>query len=92
MIRCLTCPKLGLEKFNYINCSGVLHHLADPDEGFKASKSVLADDGAIGLMLYATTGRIGVYQIQALMRLVNAPQRRLHRTLRRCAIRAVFFP
>ncbi len=69
----LNLPKLGLEKFHYINCSGVLHHLADPDEGFNALKSVLADDGAIGLMLYATTGRTGVYQMQALMRLVNTP-------------------
>ena len=70
----LNLPTLGLAKFNYINCSGVLHHLADPDAGFRALLSVLADDGAIGLMLYATTGRTGVYQMQALMRLVNAPQ------------------
>jgi len=70
----LNLPQLGLEKFNYINCSGVLHHLADPDLGFRALLSVLAEDGAIGLMLYATTGRTGVYQMQSLMRLVNAPQ------------------
>jgi SAM-dependent methyltransferase len=70
----LNLPKLGLDKFNYINCSGVLHHLADPDAGFRALKSVLAGDGAIGLMVYATTGRTGVYQMQSLMRLVNAPQ------------------
>jgi SAM-dependent methyltransferase len=70
----LNLPQLGLKKFNYINCSGVLHHLADPDEGFKALKSVLLDDGAMGLMVYATTGRTGVYQMQSLMRLVNAPQ------------------
>jgi SAM-dependent methyltransferase len=70
----LNLPKLGLDKFNYINCSGVLHHLADPDAGFRALQSVLAGDGAIGLMVYATTGRTGVYQMQALMRLVNAPQ------------------
>lgn len=70
----LNLPKLGLDKFNYINCSGVLHHLSDPDAGFRALRSVLADDGAIGLMLYAATGRTGVYQMQALMRLVNAPQ------------------
>ena len=60
----LNLPKLGLEKFDYINCSGVLHHLADPDDGFHALLSVLADDGAVGLMLYATTGRTSVYQMQ----------------------------
>lgn len=62
-------PQLG--QFDYVNCSGVLHHLADPDEGFKALRSVLKPSGAIGLMVYATAGRTGVYQMQALMRLVN---------------------
>ena len=70
----LNLPTLGLGKFDYINCSGVLHHLADPDLGFRALRSVLKDDGAIGLMVYATTGRTGVYQMQALMRLVNGTQ------------------
>lgn len=70
----LSLPALGLGKFDYINCSGVLHHLADPDLGLRALRSVLKDDGAIGLMLYATTGRTGVYQMQSLMRLVNDAQ------------------
>ncbi len=70
----LSLPGLGLGKFDYINCSGVLHHLADPDAGLQALKSVLKDDGAMGLMVYATTGRAGVYQMQALLRLVNAQQ------------------
>ncbi|MES2942391.1 MAG: class I SAM-dependent methyltransferase [Pseudomonadota bacterium] len=61
----------GLGRFDYINCSGVLHHLADPDAGLQALRSVLKPDGAIGLMVYASSGRIGVYQMQALMRLVN---------------------
>ncbi|MEO7886748.1 MAG: class I SAM-dependent methyltransferase, partial [Polaromonas sp.] len=60
--------------FDYINCSGVLHHLADPDAGFRALLSVLKDDGAIGLMVYATTGRTGVYQMQSLMRMVNGAE------------------
>lgn len=70
----LNLPKLGLAAFDYINCSGVLHHLADPDLGFRALRSVLkegAQPGAMGLMVYATTGRTGVYQMQALMRMVN---------------------
>lgn len=72
----LNLPALAaqLGKFDYINCSGVLHHLADPDLGFKALLSVLKEDGAIGLMVYATTGRAGVYQMQALMRLVNGEE------------------
>lgn len=72
----LNLPALAAELgiFDYINCSGVLHHLADPDLGFKALRSVLKDDGAIGLMVYATTGRTGVYQMQELMRLVNGDE------------------
>ncbi len=72
----LNLPALAAElgTFDYINCSGVLHHLADPDLGFKALRSVLKDDGAIGLMVYATTGRTGVYQMQELMRLVNSDE------------------
>ena len=67
----LSLPALGLGKFDYINCSGVLHHLADPDLGLRVLRSALKEGGAIGLMVYATTGRTGVYQMQALMRLVN---------------------
>lgn len=70
----LNLPCLGLGSFDYINCSGVLHHLADPDEGFRALRGALRAGGAIGLMLYATTGRTAVYQMQALMRLVNSAQ------------------
>ncbi len=62
-------PRLG--RFDYINCSGVLHHLADPDAGLRALQSVLQDDGVIGLMVYASIGRTGVYQMQQLMRLIH---------------------
>jgi len=70
----LNLPRLDLAPFDYINCSGVLHHLADPDLGFRALRAVLKPDGAIGLMVYATAGRTGVYQMQALMRLANGAQ------------------
>ncbi len=77
----LNLPQLGLGLFDYISCSGVLHHLADPDLGFKALQSVLAPDGAIGLMVYGTAGRTGVYQMQALMRLVNAGEEDMRRKI-----------
>lgn len=57
--------------FDYINCSGVLHHLESPSNGLKALKSVLSNDGAMGIMVYAKYGRTGVYQIQKLLNLVN---------------------
>jgi len=64
-------PSFGLEPFDYVNCSGVLHHLDDPNEGLAALVSVLKDDGALGLMLYGRYGRLGVYPMQELMRLIN---------------------
>jgi SAM-dependent methyltransferase len=51
-------------RFDLIICTGVLHHLADPDEGLRALRSVLAPDGAIYLMVYAPYGRAGVYLLQ----------------------------
>jgi len=54
--------------YDYINCSGVLHHLPDPEEGARALSSVLAPHGVLGAMVYGTMGRIGVYQCQRLLR------------------------
>ncbi len=59
----LTAPDYG--PFDYIDCCGVLHHLADPDAGFRALAQALAPGGGIGLMVYAPFGRTGVYPLQA---------------------------
>jgi len=67
----LNLPGLDVGRFDYINCSGVLHHLADPDAGLRALASVLAPEGAIGLMLYGTYGRTGIEQMRKLLALVN---------------------
>ncbi|HSE21304.1 MAG TPA: class I SAM-dependent methyltransferase [Pyrinomonadaceae bacterium] len=50
--------------FDLIVCTGVLHHLTDPDAGLRALGSVLKPEGAIYLMLYAPYGRAGVYMLQ----------------------------
>ena len=67
----LDLPNMNLGPFDHINCSGVLHHLEDPEAGLTALKSVLKDDGSMGIMLYATHGREGIYQMQAFLRLLN---------------------
>lgn len=64
-------PDLKLGKFDYINCSGVLHHLSSPSEGLKILQESLKPEGGMGLMVYAKYGRTAVYQIQELMRMVN---------------------
>ncbi len=61
-------PKTGLGCFDYIDCCGVLHHLEDPLAGFRTLTQMLADDGGMGLMLYAPHGRTGVYPAQAMLR------------------------
>jgi SAM-dependent methyltransferase len=63
---------LGLGAFDYIDCCGVLHHLDDPAAGLAALKRALAPGGGMGLMLYGTYGRIGVYHVQALLRTLGA--------------------
>ena len=58
----------GLGVFDYVDCCGVLHHLADPQAGLEALVRLLANDGGMGLMLYGELGRIGVYPVQELLR------------------------
>jgi len=50
--------------FDQIVCTGVLHHLPDPDAGLAALRSVLKPDGVMHLMVYAPYGRTGVYMLQ----------------------------
>lgn len=63
--------KLDSGPFDYVNCSGVLHHLRDPSEGLFALKNVLKPDGAMSIMVYGQVGRTTIYQVQELMRIVN---------------------
>lgn len=55
--------KLG-RCFDHVVCTGVLHHLPDPDAGLQALRAVLQPGGAMHLMVYATYGRAGVYLLQ----------------------------
>ena len=64
----LDLPDLGLGKFDYIDCCGVLHHLEDPSAGLAALAEVLEPAGGMGLMVYAPFGRGGVYPAQAMLR------------------------
>ncbi|MEH6545258.1 MAG: class I SAM-dependent methyltransferase [Sneathiella sp.] len=65
-------PEMGFLPFDYIDCCGVLHHLEEPERGLQALISCLAEDGGLGLMVYATLGRTGVYPIQNALRSMAA--------------------
>ena len=51
-------------RFDHVVCTGVLHHLREPDVALAALKEVLTPDGAIHLMVYAPYGRAGIYLLQ----------------------------
>lgn len=76
----LSVADLAPGPYDYIDCCGVLHHLADPDAGLAALTAVLAPGGGMGLMVYAALGRTGVYPMQRALRLLDdglAPQQQV---------------
>jgi len=58
--------------FDLIICTGVLHHLPDPDAGLRALADVLDPLGSMAIMLYGKSGRAGVYLIQDVLRRLGA--------------------
>ena len=58
--------------FDQIICTGVLHHLAEPDVGLRALRDALnPDGGAMQLMVYAPYGRTGIYMLQEFCRRIG---------------------
>jgi len=74
-------PSLGLGRFDYINCVGVLHHLKDPEGAFDGLLPSLQDDGAMAVLLYGAYGRTGVYQMQSLLRMLGCTRLELTRQI-----------
>jgi SAM-dependent methyltransferase len=58
--------------FDLILCTGVLHHLPNPDAGLKALADVLEPSGSMGIMLYGKAARTGVYLVQDILRRLGA--------------------
>jgi SAM-dependent methyltransferase len=59
------------QTFDEIVCTGVLHHLPDPDLGLRSLRAALARDGALHVMVYAAYGRAGLYMMQEYCRLLG---------------------
>jgi len=66
-------PTLNVD-FDLIVSTGVLHHLADPVAGLKALAQCARPGAAIGIMLYAKYGRLGVQMAQSIFRDLNLRQ------------------
>ena len=69
----LDLPSMNLGEFDYIDCTGVLHHLTDPAAGMRTLANALKPEGGIGVMLYGEYGRSGVYAMQELLRTLAPP-------------------
>ncbi|HEX8466329.1 MAG TPA: class I SAM-dependent methyltransferase [Allosphingosinicella sp.] len=54
-------------RFHFIACSGVLHHLPDPEAGWAALAGVLEPGGVMRVMLYSERARAPVRAAQALL-------------------------
>tara|TARA_B100001250_G_scaffold51869_1_gene40476 strand:- start:686 stop:2854 length:2169 start_codon:yes stop_codon:yes gene_type:complete len=55
------------KKFDIINCSGVLHHMKDPELGLKALISCLKEDGYLNIGLYSRTARENITKLRKLI-------------------------
>ena len=56
------------QDFDLIVSTGVLHHLADPQQGMDALAACLRPDGVMAIMVYAKYGRQGVEMMQSVFR------------------------
>lgn len=52
------------ERFDVIECSGVLHHMANPEDGLRALSRVLAPGGFLKLALYSRAARGNVTRLR----------------------------
>ena len=63
-------PRLGLSGFDFIGCTGVLHHLKSPQIGLKGLSEAQLPYGGIYLMVYGRYCRTGVYHVQHMCQLI----------------------
>lgn len=62
----LELSKLG-QSYDYISCSGVLHHMADPIEGWRALADVCRPGGVMRVCLYSELARAPVRHVQSII-------------------------
>ena len=77
---------LGLGQFDYIRCTGVLHHMKSPLAGLRALTRTLKPEGLMGVMVYGKYGRTGIEEGQRMFQMIESrldrqgsPEERLDR-------------
>ena len=78
-------PPFASESFGFISCLGVLHHLPDPEAGFRALVGLLAEGGLLLLYIYSRPEQTGVrsFGLEVASRLRKASVAIPHPVLRR---------
>ncbi len=69
-------------QFDFIDASGVLHHLADPWQGWRVLLSLLRPGGAMQVGLYSSLGRRNIVAARALI--AERGYRPIAQDIRRC--------
>ena len=64
-------PRLGLGAFDLVVSTGVLHHLKSPQNGLNIVNDAQLPHGGAEFMVYGTYGRIPIYWIQNVLRILN---------------------
>ena len=64
-------PRLGLGNFDFVVSTGVLHHLKNPQNGLKTINNVQLPHGGAYIMVYGWYGRIPIYWIQTVLKILN---------------------
>ena len=75
-------PRLGLGEFDFVGCTGVLHHLKNPQKGLNTLNDIQSENGGAEYMVYGTIGRTGVYQLQNLLKIINEQGNTIERELK----------
>lgn len=64
--------KLPIGYFDLIHCTGVIHHLENPEKGIKNLSKLIKDDGIIKFQLYSKGGRLWIEWARTAFKLKNA--------------------
>lgn len=68
----------GIGMFDFVQCTGVLHHLKNPLKGLSILNDVQFEHGGANFMVYGKYGRTGIYHVQELMRMINGKTRSMN--------------